>query len=59
MKYVLYGMAVQALVTASLSFIGQIDPQPRQQALAGLIFFVLAIVIGLTRRAPDAGDSAR
>lgn len=50
-KYLLYGMAIQALVTASLSFFGQIeDPQPKHQALAGLIFFVLAILIGITQR---------
>ena len=55
MKYILYGMALQAFITSAMTYLGAINPVPVQQALAGSIFLLLSIVFGLTKRAADKG----
>src|SRR3972149_2779098 len=47
MKLVLVGMGIQATLTALLSAIGAITVSPEQQLFAALIFFLVALIVGV------------
>jgi hypothetical protein len=57
MQYVLYDMACQAFIVALLTHLKVINPHPAQQAFAGSIFLILAIVFAVTSERKRKEDS--